>query len=187
MPLQVIFSDEVGIQLPGGQRASWTKGPRGVRTVRQFSPKIQFWAALGYGGSSSLVRVDRVNAQRYTETLRHHLLPLTRHRPNLLFQQDNAPAHTSRTTRAFLAKKLPGRVIEWPALSPDLSPIENGWSELKRRINLRSPKTVIDLERVAKQEWSGLSGERPYLDSLFFSMERRLQAVVDGKGNFLPY
>ena len=68
-----------------------------------------------------------------------------------------------------------------------MSPIENGWSELKRRINLRSPKTVIDLERVAKQEWSGLSGERPYLDSLFFSMERRLQAVVDGKGNFLPY
>ena len=54
-----------------------------------------------------------------------------------LFQQDGAPSHTARTTRA-----LPGEMFRetlvWPALSPDLSPNDNAlWCRRSREPNGR--------------------------------------------------
>ena len=51
-------------------------------------------------------------------------------------QQDNARAHTARLTMQVLANAhVP--VLEWPALSPDLSPIEHLWHELGRGLQHR--------------------------------------------------
>ena len=44
--------------------------------------------------------------------------------PDLVFQQDNAPVHKSEVVRNFLAQEQ-WEVLDWPAYSPDLNPIEN--------------------------------------------------------------
>ena len=49
------------------------------------------------------------------------------------FQQDNDPKHTSRIAKAFLAETFP-EVLEWPANSPNLTPIENLWSIVKHNV-----------------------------------------------------
>ncbi len=90
--VKVVFSDESMIQLSGGQRKTWTRGERGGRTVDSYAPKRQFWAALGLTRSSALVPVARVNAKAYLDTLQHHLLPLTKRRPTLKFQQVLPPS-----------------------------------------------------------------------------------------------
>ena len=41
-----------------------------------------------------------------------------------IFQQDNAPIHVSRHSKAFFSDKNVV-LMDWPALSPDLNPIEN--------------------------------------------------------------
>jgi hypothetical protein len=47
----------------------------------------------------------------------------------IIFQQDNAPCHTSKTTmEAFNAIEV--NVMDWPAQSPDLNPIENYWGHV---------------------------------------------------------
>ena len=41
---------------------------------------------------------------------------------NWIFQQDNAPAHTAKMSKAVLEDKMKGRwVQDWPPSSPDLS------------------------------------------------------------------
>ena len=47
------------------------------------------------------------------------------------FQQDNAPCHKSRKTLGWLAQKNVN-VLDWLPSSPDLNPIENLWSIVKK-------------------------------------------------------
>ena len=73
-----------------------------------------------------------MNGERYKNihVLTIYVVPHLNQRRNqdLLFQQDDAPAHYASIVREYLNKELRGRwighrgSIEWPPRSPDLSP-----------------------------------------------------------------
>ena len=52
-------------------------------------------------------------------------------------------------------------LINWPAQSPDLNPIEHLWDHLERSLRNRSdlPKNLADLEVQLKEEWKKISQE----------------------------
>ncbi len=64
-----------------------------------------------------------------------HVLHMLPSRP-YVFQQDNAKPHTAAITTAWLRSRRV-RVLNWPACSPDLSPIEKLWCIIKRKIRQR--------------------------------------------------
>jgi len=56
-----------------------------------------------------------------------------------LFQQDGTPCHTARICMKWLSDKGIW-VLPWPGNSPDLNPIENLWSRLKRLVFGQTPE-----------------------------------------------
>lgn len=82
-------------------------------------------------------------------------------------------------------KEIKQEVMDWPAQSPDMNPIENLWHILAREVEKRRPKNVAELEAMVREEW----GKNPKvtLDDLIDSMPRRMQAVIEAKGGSTKY
>ncbi len=68
-----------------------------------------------------------VTAPVYQDILEHFMLPSADQLfkdADFIFQHDLAPAHTAKSTKSWLNDHGVG-VLDWPANSPDLHPIEN--------------------------------------------------------------
>ena len=65
--------------------------------------------------------------------------------------------------------------------------MENVWSEVKRLVRERRPQTAKQIERYTKAAWKRVTSDRPYVDALFSSISRRLQAVMAASGGAIDY
>ena len=119
--------------------------------------KIFAWGGFCVKGKTSLYCFSEImNAEFYVNILRRHLPEIE----DLLgdewrFQQDNDPKHTSRLAKNFLQDNMP-EVIDWPSNSPDLNPIENLWSIVKRNVEKKMPKNTDNLHLFMIKEWDNI-------------------------------
>ena len=94
-----------------------------------------------WGGISHVERTDlkiidgNLNASRYRDEIIAPIVlsVLRRHRFSHVFQQDNDRCHVARVSMDFLNDNHI-RTLPWPALSPDLNPIEHSWDKLGRPV-----------------------------------------------------
>ncbi len=128
--------------------------------------------ATGLKKSSLHILEGTMNAERYIKVLEQHMLPSRRR----VFQQDNAKPYTAAITTAWLQSRRV-RVLNWPACSPDLSPIENIW---------RRPRTLQQLETNIRQEWEQIPNQNsrnsyPRCSDVFklFENKKRYYTIVN--------
>jgi len=71
---------------------------------------------------------------------------------DLIFQQDNSPSHVSPGINKILSGM--NKLDFWPPNSPDLSPIENVWSEVQKKLEGHTFNTLDELKNKIIYEWN---------------------------------
>ena len=98
----------------------------------------------------------RVTGVFYRDSvLAPYVIPFARrHCRGFVFQDDNARAHRARVVTNYLQRRNI-RTLPWPAMSPDLSPIEHVWDILGKRVRIRipQPRTLGKLGAALQEEW----------------------------------
>jgi len=187
---KIVFSDETKKGYTDMDHSNWVlNGENRLQVVKdRWAAKIHIWGFIGVGcrhlellpegtiGKSEYsAMIKRVLGKKHKEWKQRHI-----------WQQDNASPH--REAAAWL--KLKGfTVVEWPAnspdlspIGPDLSPIENMWGILWRNIGKlgRCQDKQEIWNRCAKYWHQELP--QTDIDNCILSFRRRLEICVERGG-----
>lgn len=210
---RVIWSDEASVRVGENPAPEWVFRRAGERfkedclipSFKSDRRSIMVWAGFHGMEKSKLYCFEKgsIDSAVYQSVLREGLFGLIEADSGLLesqlggcdliFQQDNAPIHTSRQTMHFL-NSHGVRTMKWPANSPDLNPIENIWTQLKaefhrrwlaKRACTKGRLSVEQLKALLEDSWESIGADR--LRSVVHSMPRRVAEVIKARGGACRY
>ena len=128
-----------------------------------------------------------VNSKSYVSLLDQDFIPACitlMGGDNFIFQQDNARARTAKHTKEFFAKNNIN-VMEWPALSPDLSWIESIWAYVAMRLHQRSDLTAENFFMAVNEEWNNIPND--VYRAHYYAIKRKLHACIEANGGNTKY
>lgn len=196
---RVIWSDETRVNRLGSDGRLWCWKKPGERLKRQHVKEtlkfgggcLMVWGCMLHRGVGWMCRIDGgMDAQLYTEILDSYVKQSAEYYDlnpdHMIFQQDNDPKHTSRLARQWLQDHNV-ELLDWPAQSPDLNPIEHLWDHLKRQLNgyEYQPKGMHELWERVETEWNNIPQD--VCKILVESMPQRIEEVLKAKGGYTRY
>uniref|UniRef100_A0A3B5RBS0 Paired domain-containing protein n=1 Tax=Xiphophorus maculatus TaxID=8083 RepID=A0A3B5RBS0_XIPMA len=195
---KVIFSDESPFRLFGTSGKQLVQRRQGERyhqsclmpTVKH-PETIHVWgcfSAKGVGSLTVLPKNTAMNKEWYQNVLREQLLPTVQKQfgdEQWLFQHDGAPCHKAKVISNWLREQNIEILGPWPGNSPDLNPIENLWSIIKRRVDKRKPRNSDKMQALIVQEWTAISQD--LVQKLIESMPGRIAEVLKKRGQHCKY
>lgn len=193
----VIFTDESAVAMDQNAQQPWVWRRKNTRyqaqnvkkTVKHGGGTVMVWACFCAHGPGYLCRLPSgLDAPLYLEILEGEFTMTGEEYydgGNYFLLHDGCSVHTAKMVTRWLDHNC-GYTLPWPAHSPDLNPIENLWSIVKREIYRQGRASSKDelFERISKAYYN-LS---PLVCSeLVESMPRRIQAVIKAKGGNTKY
>ena len=142
------------------------------------------WGCFGWDGVGYACKFDgTMDANLYVSILEDEIQKSLQYwgkNPEVVFQQDNDPKHTSKKAKTWLDDHV-FEVMVWPPQSPDFNPIEYLWGHLKRKLAEygEPPSSIQELWTRVQKEWDDI-GEHE-CRNLIESMPRMVEAVIKAK------
>lgn len=192
-----VFKSSYQKKLPLWRRNGTRYEPRNVVQM-QYSGRITagYFGFMSSFGPGELIRVSpHMNAEEYTGVLDlTNRAILNVYGPDLqepiVFVQDNSGVHNSHLVRRWFEDHPQFERLPWPAMLPDLNPIENlwalmmdTWNDVADHLNIR---TREGLHEHLMTMWERQRG-RDLCSNLVASMPRRMAAVIESEGYWINY
>ena len=162
-----------------------------MHTFKSGYVSLSVWGLFSARGRSPLVRIDgKMNQYKYIDTLTQYVLPFKQkyhsRMRDFIYQHDGCGPHRAKRVSAFLQDNGV-QVLPYPAQSPDLNPIENVWSTMKRKLrDLHSyPSNPDALYEQLCDIWNKLPDT--YFTTLISSMANRCNAIKNVRGSSSKY
>ena len=193
----VIFTDESRVTLdgPDGWTRGWVQnGRQSLYRIRrqQGGGGVMIWAGIIGNEVIGPFKVEegvKLNTVNYCAFLAKNFKPWLQmqnnyRRQKLIFMQDNAPSHASRYTKFWLKNECfnSDSLMDWPANSPDLNPIEHYWSILKAAIYRDGKQYSSKTELWKAIQTAACSVEPKVIENLTKSVDNRLIKILQLKG-----
>jgi transposase len=197
---RVIFTDECRATLdgPDGFSRGWVghgfETPFRVRR-QQGGGGVMFWAGICGDTLIGPFMVEegvKMNSEAYCDFLTQNFFKWYKSQTlsfkrKCIYMHDNAPSHASKYTTDFLASKgfKDAKLMVWPPASPDLNPIENLWSIVKRKLYEAGKQynSKKELKEAIKASCRTISPET--IKNLTTSMDGRLVKILESHGGYI--
>ncbi|KAF2891363.1 hypothetical protein ILUMI_14810 [Ignelater luminosus] len=121
----------------------------------KFPALVMIWGSMSAKGRGKLHFLKgTVDTNKYLQSLEESLLPLMEKYltsgQDFIFQQDGAACHAPKQSLKWQDDySIP--LLEWVSGSPDLSPIETLWHEMKKTLRKHPAKTIPRVEAKASK------------------------------------
>ena len=166
--------------------------PRNIQpTVPYGGGSVMVWGCISHDCKLDLITIqgNLTGDQYIRDVLQPVVVPHFDNHPlatRPVYMDDNARPHRSRAVTAYLQSEAVTSV-PWPAMNPDLNPIEHIWDMLGRRIHAREPlvQNIRQLEAALHREWQQLTQQD--IRRLTGGMWRRVEAVIQARGGYTRY
>lgn len=136
------------------------------------------FGAIAYGWKSPLkIYRGSVDSDVYIAHVTEVILPFVNEHQNTdsyTFMQDGASCHVSKKSMAFL-KEHNVAVMDWPAQSCDMNPIENLWSIIMNALSPEDKADEATFIRAVTRIWNEIPIE--VINKLIDSCTTRWEAV----------
>lgn len=172
----VSFTDEASIWRQLKTLKRWYNTQMGIDHDVMFkhSDKLNVWCLINVDFKKIYVFPDNMDANKYVSILNEKFIETNNNRYLLC---DNDPKHTSHKASLFLSKNKI-RCIDFPSYSPDLNPIENIFSILKRNLQKRKIEiTKQTFHTIIIEEWNKI--DQQIIINTINSMPQRLKKYLN--------
>jgi transposase len=160
--------------------------PRNIQpTVPYGGGSVMVWGCISHDCKLDLVTIqgNLTGDQYIRDVLQPVVVPHFDNHPlatRPVYMDDNARPHRSRAVTAYLQSEAVTSV-PWPAMSPDLNPIEHIWDMLGHRIQAREPLVQNIRQRVHRCRSTNSERLMTLLDLSPADFRRFLTVLVDNR------
>lgn len=153
-----------------------------------------YWGWICVNGPGELVQIDgRFNSHKYKDLLEDVGIPSIdimfagQGHAEVIYMHDNSRIHKSHLITDYLQTVGFSSILNWPANSPDLNPIERVWAKVTRDWpNVQGQRTRRALDDLVMTRWDELRDNLVYFENLYEGLEDRFQYVINHDGYCHP-